>query len=332
MAGPAWRDELATLPLLEGASRAQIDGVAACMSLGTADPGDVLGREGEPGHVFWLLLEGRLAITVRTSSGRRSLGEAGAGAIVGELALLRHQPRTATVTAIDRCRFLSGDHEALEKLIGISVVRDRVRRLASSRLAQDARPVAVPLAHGGTVLLRPLLPSDRDALDSALHSLSQQSMRLRFFTPGAPSKELLDYLVDIDYVDHFAWAALDPADHRGTAVARYVRLPAGGPAEMAFTTLDRFQGRGIGSALLGAIGVAAREAGVAELVAHVLEDNRPMRAVLAKAGAETHYDEPGVVRVTVDPARAAGLLDPTTGAVLAGAVHDLVTAASLALT
>jgi CRP-like cAMP-binding protein len=332
MRGTGGRDELAALPLLDGAPDDQIDALAACMTPATARPGEVLGREGEPGQVFWLLLEGRVEVTTRVSSGPRLLARAGPGAILGELALLRGQPRTASVTATETCRFLSGGHEALERLLRMDVVRGRVRRLVSSRLAQDARPVPVALPHGGAVLLRPLLPSDRHAVDSALHGLSGQSIRRRFFTPGAPSTELVDYLVDIDYVDHFAWAALDAADHAGVAVARYVRPPGGERAEMAFTAVDRFQGRGIGTILLGALGVAAREAGLAELVAHVMEDNRAMRAVFAKAGAETSYDEPGLVLVTVDPTRAAAILDPATGAALAGAVHDIVTAASLALT
>jgi len=94
---------------------------------------------------------------------------------------------------------------------------------------------------------------------------------------------MVDYLVHIDYVDHFAWVVLD-ADNlqRGLATARFVRLTQPEIAEMAFGTVDRYQGRGIGTFLLGAIGVAAEQAGVTTLVAHVLEDNRPMRAVFAK--------------------------------------------------
>ncbi|HET6964809.1 MAG TPA: GNAT family N-acetyltransferase [Acidimicrobiales bacterium] len=331
MGGPAGRDELAALPLLAGASAEQVERVAECMRPGEAPPGTVLGREGERGDVFWLLLDGRVSISTQTSAGERLLAEAGPGSIIGELALLRHRPRTATVTAMEHCRYLCGQGDAMERLLDIDPVRLRLRRLASSRLAQDVQPVPVLLREGTKVLLRPLLPSDRAALDSALHALSSESIRRRFFSAGTPSQRLVDYLVDIDYVDHFAWAVVDAANGEGVAVARYVREPGTSSAEMAFTTVDRYQRRGVGTFLLGALGVAAREAGLSRLIAYVMEDNSAMRAVFAKAGGHSRYDEPGLVQVDVEPARAAALLDPATDRDIASAVHDVVTAASLAL-
>lgn len=325
-------DELASLPLLEGADPVQIDALAECMRPGQALPGEVLGREGEPGDVFWLVLDGTVRVTMETASGVRHLADAGPGSIIGELALLRGLPRTATVTAATTCRYLSGRHDAMERLLAIPPVRQRIRLLASRRLAQDARPLHTRLRDGTEIVLRPLLHSDRQALDTALHQLSRESIRRRFFSAGAPSKTLVDYLIDIDYVDHFAWVALDGATHEGVAVARYIRQPGTASAEVAFTTVDAMQGKGIGTFMLGALGVAAREAGLQHLVAYVMEDNSAMRAVFAKAGGVSRYDEPGLVHVTMEPARAAALLPPDTERAVASTVHDVVTAASLALT
>jgi RimJ/RimL family protein N-acetyltransferase len=178
-----------------------------------------------------------------------------------------------------------------------------------------------------------LLPEDRKAFTAGVLALSPDSRRRRFFTPAQPSRQLLEYLVDIDYVDHFAWVVLDQrAPDEGVATARFVREPDDPEtAEMAFGVADRVQGRGIGTLLLGAVGVAAGEAGVRHLVGHVLEDNTPMRAVLAKAGGQSTFSEPGVVRVVVDPESAAALLDTGVRQELGAAVHDVVTAASLAL-
>lgn len=332
VAGPPGYDELAALPLLEGATRSEIEGVAGAMRLELAQAGHVLGREGEPGDVFWLVLTGRVSVTVGTSSGERLLAEAGPGSIIGELALLTGRPRTATVTAIEPCSFLCGRPDAIALLLEIPPVRARLRLLASRRLAEDVRPFRVGLRDGSELLLRPLLATDRDAIDAAIHSLSGQSIRQRFFTAGFPSESLIDYLVDIDYIGHFAWVALAPDTGRGVAVARYVRQPESNQAEMAFTTVDDFQGRGVGSLLLGALGVAAVESMVGELVAYVMEENRAMRAVFAKAGATSSFDDPGVIKVVVEPERAAGLLDADTRRVIAAAVHDVVTAASVALT
>lgn len=328
---PDERAELALLPLLDGAEEQPVAALTDRMRPGRAQPGEVLGREGEPGDVFWLLLEGRVSVTTRGAFGPHVLAEAGPGSILGELALLRGGPRTATVTALDPCRYLCGGADAMVSLLAIDVVRARLRRLASSRLAQDARPVTATMRDGTSVQLRPLLPSDRPALDSAVSHLSRQSIRQRFFTAGTPSTRLLDYLVAIDYVDHFAWVGLDGSTQDGVGVGRYIRSPGATSAEMAFTTVDHMQGRGIGTLLLGAVGVAAREAGVDELVAYVMEENSAMRAVFAKADARVRFHEPGVVHVTVDPGRAAGLLDPATAVALAAAVHDVVTAASVAL-
>lgn len=325
------REQLASLPLLAGATEEQVDALIASMVAGFADAGQVLGYEGEPGDQFWLVLAGRLKVTTRRAGETLLLAEPGRGSIVGELAVLRNQPRTATVTTLEASRFLTGGTEAMDRLLAIGPVRSRLRRLASSRLAEDLRPVAVERAGRGPVLLRPLLPSDRAALDSALHAMSAESRRRRFFAMREPSPALVDYLVDIDYVDHFAWVALDAATGDGVATARYIRGPGESNAEMAFATADSYHGQGIGTVLLGALGVTAQEAGVQGLVAYVMEDNIPMRRVFAKAGARSRYDEPGVIQVAVEPERAAALLDEATAQALGSAVHDVVTAASIAL-
>lgn len=332
MGGPVGRDELAALPLLEGAEPAQIDALAASMSPEEAAPGQVLGRQGEQGEVFWLLLEGRVEISVQGDAGRQLLAVAGPGSIIGELALLRHRPRTATVTALEECRYLCGRSAAMERLLAVDPVRARLRRLASSRLAQDVKPVRARSSAGTDLLLRPLLPSDRDAIDAALQKMSRESIRRRFFSAGTPSPRLVDYLIDIDYVDHFAWVVMDATTLEGIGVGRYIREPGTSTAEMAFTTVDHMQGRGIGTFLLGALGVAAGEAGLTQLEAYVMEDNSAMRAVFAKAGGHSRFDDPGVVLVTVEPAGAAALLGEETARAIASAVHDVVTAASLALT
>jgi CRP-like cAMP-binding protein len=322
---------LAALPLLEGVDPDRVDSLSRLMRPVSVESGFVLGREGEAGEDFWFLLEGSVEITVAAPPGTRLLARAGPGSILGELALLRRGPRTATLTALESCRLLAGERKGLDALLGIDTVRARLRRLASGRLAADLKPVRTELRNGAPVLLRPLLPSDRGALDDALHHLSRQSVRRRFFSAATPSAQLIDYLMDIDYVDHFAWAVLDAATHEGMAVGRYVRPDPSEPAEIAFTTIDKYQGQGIATLLLGAIGVAAREARISSLTAVVMDDNMAMRTVFARAGGKAHFDEPGLLRFDVDPAAAAALLDPQLQARIAAAVHDVVTAASLAL-
>jgi hypothetical protein len=56
-----------------------------------------------------------------------------------------------------------------------------------------------------------------------------------------------------------------------------------------------------------------------------------MRAVFAKAKAKSVFDEPGVLRSIMESRAAAAILEPQLRGELASAVHDIVTAASLAL-
>jgi CRP-like cAMP-binding protein len=328
-------DILAGLSALEGCDPRQLDEVAAMMAIEQAPAGRVLGREGDPGATFWLVIDGhvRVSRTSRDPAGSRVLALVGPGSLLGELAVLRGQPRTATVTAETDCVLAAGHVDALDRLLSIPVVLSRIRRLASNRLAQDLRPVRAEVGNGTRIVVRPLLPADRDTFGAEIHRLSQESLRRRFFSPGGPPQALIDYLIDIDFVDHFAWVAIEAGDSgEGLGTGRYVRAPGAPEAEMAFGTADRHQGRGIGTFLFGALGVAAVEAGITTLYAHVMEDNRAMRSVFAKVHASSHFDEPGLVYMEAEPAAAAELIPADTRRQLAAAVHDIVTAASLALT
>lgn len=337
MKSPVEAARIASLPILEGATAAELGPAAARMWWREASAGEVLVREGEPGDTFGLLVEGSVSVTRRSTrpgagGEPHHLADASPGSILGELSVLRGQPRVATLTATDRSLLAVGDRGALDLLLSVRVVRDRLRRLAATRLARDLRPVPAELKDGTTVWIRPLLPQDREGFRSVVSHFSQDSLRRRFFSGGAPSDAMIEYLTDLDYVDHFAWVALESTPpHGGLASARFVRSGSQSVAEVAFGTAEGQHGRGLATLLLGAIGVAALEAGVTRLLAHVLDDNSAMRAVFAKARPKTEFGEPGVLRVTMSSEVAAAILPGATRDLLAASVHDIVTAASLAL-
>ena len=337
MSVPVDPSRLVDLPILAGATTAEVEPAAARMWWRRAEAGEVLVREGDPGDTFALLVEGRVAVSRRSmrpggAGSEHHLADAGAGSILGELAVLRGQPRTASLSAIEPSLLAVGGREALDLLMSVPAVKRRLSLLASARLARDLRPVPVRLRDGSGIWIRPLVPQDREGFRSVVAHFSPDSLRRRFFSVGTPSEALIDYLTDIDYVDHFAWVAVDAAaPHDGLASARYVRTTVHDTAEVAFGTAEEHHGRGLATLLMGAIGVAALEAGVANLVAHVLDDNVAMRAVFAKAGARTEFEEPGVLRLRFPAEAAAGVLSLATRDLLAAAVHDIVTAASLAL-
>jgi NTE family protein len=62
--------------------------------------GEVVFRQGDAGDGLFLVVSGRLRVTVAGDGAERMLYDLGRGAIVGEIALLTDRPRTATVHAV----------------------------------------------------------------------------------------------------------------------------------------------------------------------------------------------------------------------------------------
>ena len=329
---PTTRPPLEGLPLFADAPPAELGALRSRLREQRCASGQLLMREGEAGASFAVLTEGRVEISRATPGGAEVLAEAQAGAVLGELALLRGEPRGATVTAVEPCAALWGGAAELSALLEVTGVHERVRRTVSGRLAADALPVEVP-TRGGVTLFRPLLPSDRGRIVTAIDTMSATTRRRRFFTSAYPSEKLIDYLLDIDYVDHFAWIVLDPsAPAGGVAVARSIRDPDHpAVAEAAFTVLDPYQGRGIGTLLVGALGAAAVLAGIERFRASMLADNTAMRRVFEKVDARFSFVEPGVLGASLSTAASAALLDPAVRGRLETAARDVVTAAGLAL-
>ena len=326
--------DLSSSPLLAASAPADLDGFAEHLESRRLDPGDRLMVEGEAGKFFALLASGQVAVTRDGPRGPEQLALVGGGSVIGELALLRDTPRTATVTATVPTVALTGDAEAFGLLLALPGVRERIERVVSARLAEFMRPVPANLQDGTPILLRPLLPSDRDGIAAAIREMSAQSLQRRFFSGGQPTEQVIDYLVSIDYINHFAWLVLDarlPTD--GWATGRYIRRrDIADRAELAFAVKDEHQGRGLGSLLLGAIGAAASVGGIRDFTATLLSDNAPMRAVLAKANATFAFDEPGVTRAELSVQNTTSRLGDALCRELQSAARDIVTAAGLALT
>lgn len=140
------------------------------------------------------------------------------------------------------------------------------------------------LRSGASVLVRPLTAADRDGYVAALENLSAHSRYLRFAAPKPRfTRREIDYLTDVDGVDHVALVATAAPGCSGVAVARYVRT-GDGAAEVAIAVVDAWQGRGLGSALCGLLIEHARDAGLVALDATVLGENVASRALLARFG------------------------------------------------
>ncbi len=90
--------------------------------------------------------------------------------------------------------------------------------------------------------------------------------------------------MNIDFTNHVALIALADEEGQeviiGGGVAMVVTKP--GTAEIAFVTIDDYQGQGVGTLLMHHLAILARQAELRELVAEVLPENAAMRKVFVK--------------------------------------------------
>ena len=156
------------------------------------------------------------------------------------------------------------------------------------------------LRNGERIVIRALRPQDRDDLMAAVDRTSGDSLYRRFFAVRRHFTETEEsFYLNVDFVSHVALIA--SADENGQPIiiagGRYV-VGEPGQAEVAFTVVDKYQGRGVGAALLRHLAMIARQAGLRELVAYVLPDNRAMLKVFEKSGLKyTAKRESGSVYV-----------------------------------
>ena len=292
---------LAEMELFEGCELEQLTPLAERLRPLRADSGQVLMRQGEQAVSFVLIQSGVAAVSHSGDDGEVILDEVGAGVIVGEIALLRDKPRTATVTATETLSGYIGDEKAFGAMADLPGVSERLLRTVRQRLAAFITPIAVPFADGSELMLRPVLPGDSERSNHPSVEFSSETLYRRFMSTRAPSPALMDYLFQVDYVDHFVWVLLDGADGPVVADVRFVRdLDDPATAEIAFIVADDYQGRGIGSFLMDALIISARAGGVQRFTARLLSDNVAMRHILDRFGAEWDRDEPGVVVTNFD--------------------------------
>lgn len=109
-------------------------------------PGDIIMKEGEPGKTAYLILKGKVKITKKSGRKEVALATLGPGDIVGEMALITGERRSATATALGETEatLLTGDvvRRNLEKLppymekIIVSLtnrLREASKRIADSK-------------------------------------------------------------------------------------------------------------------------------------------------------------------------------------------------------
>lgn len=140
----------------------------------------------------------------------------------------------------------------------------------------------VTLDDGVRIHVRVVRPSDRPTFRAGWERLSEPSRLFRFHQPRSElTPAEIDYLTDVDGVDHYALGAVtrdDEGVEGPVAVARFVRMDERpDAADFAITVVDEFQSRGVGELMLRRILDAARKRGYRALIADILLENTVAR-------------------------------------------------------
>jgi RimJ/RimL family protein N-acetyltransferase len=138
------------------------------------------------------------------------------------------------------------------------------------------------LLDGSTVSLRRLGSGDFDAVIRLADTLTEEERYRRFFTQhpndlGAWARTLTERAGD-----RYALGAFDSGTLIG--VANYFTCESPDYAEVAVVVAHDEHLRGVGTALLRRLGLAARQNGLHHFVADILAENYPMLRVMSDAG------------------------------------------------
>jgi CRP-like cAMP-binding protein len=131
-------DALGRAPLFEGLARSELIQLAKVTEDMDVEPGKVLCREGETAREFFVIVEGEVDV----SQAGRHLRTLGNGDFFGEIALIEHSTRTASVTATTPLRFFVLTSQGFWSLIehNPGVERKVLRALAKRVMASSDDP------------------------------------------------------------------------------------------------------------------------------------------------------------------------------------------------
>ena len=173
------------------------------------------------------------------------------------------------------------------------------------------RATDVVLRDGSTVHIRPVRPDDEPRLLVFFRSLSEQSRVLRFFSPASDTvlAQMAQREARVDYVRRFGLVATRGPEERIVGHALYAAVN-GETAEVAFAVTDDYQGRGLGTILLGHLAEVAATHGIHAFMAFVMHENRQMLGVFRESGfpTEVKYDS-GELIVTFPTSLTAEALE-----------------------
>jgi acetyltransferase len=162
------------------------------------------------------------------------------------------------------------------------------------------------LRDGTPVTIRPIRPEDEPLLVKFHETLSERSVRLRYFQPlHLDQRTKHERLIRVCFSDYDRELPLVAEYSNGEGereiigVGRLSENARGDNAQVSLLVSDQWQGRGLGTQLLKLLLQAARDEKLQEVRAEILPENQPMQQLCKRAGF-TLEEKPDSVRATLE--------------------------------
>ena len=157
------------------------------------------------------------------------------------------------------------------------------------------------LPDGTEVILRPVRPEDEPMSREMLATLSEESLRVRFFVTRKITHELLIQFCNIDYDQEVAIIAEIRKDGKRRMIggSSLIREADSDRAEFAVLVHDDYQRMGLGAKLIDVLIGIAQEKRLEEIHGTVLTENHKMLALCRKMGFNLKLGTDGVTTVSL---------------------------------
>jgi len=145
------KDEVGMLrqvPLFSGVAPAKLKLLAFTSDRVTYAPGQIIVRQGEVGDAAYVVLSGQAEVLVDSDNGQIKVADLQPNAIVGEIAILSNQTRTATVRATTSVETLRIRKDHFLRMLGeypemtveiMRVLADRLSHTTAELTAERSR-------------------------------------------------------------------------------------------------------------------------------------------------------------------------------------------------
>jgi acetyltransferase len=216
----------------------------------------------------------------------------------------RGKPRAkvdAVIEVLIRLGQLAADHPEIRELdinpllvdaAGVIALDARLRvapvqstgaaRLAIAPYPQDLETIE-RLRDGMALRMRPLRPEDEPMLQDLAAHMTNEDLRLRYFTSVRGLTHVVAArLSQLDYDREMALLA--ECDGTPLGVAHFFSDPDKSRAEYAIAVRSDWKGRGVGYLLMTRLIDVAGQRGIGELVGQVLRENEPMLQMCRELG------------------------------------------------